>query len=144
MLPKIFRIHVSEFGGILMRYSRSWLATTFASTLFVATWGCSDGTPAVDTTTAEAKVSGVVKVRGKPMAGGEITFDASNNQRTNVEPRKATIGSDGSYSITTFQGFNTARISGPMIKKEPQLGYSINRFEVQPGENTWNIDLPPE
>jgi hypothetical protein len=126
-----------------MRYSRTWLATTFASTLFVATWGCSDGTPSVDTTTAEAEVSGVVKIRGKPMAGGEITFDASNNQRTEATPRKATIGSDGKYSITTLQGRNTARVSGPAIKKEPQLGYGIHTTDVGPGPNTFDIDLPP-
>jgi hypothetical protein len=139
----IFRIHVSELGGKLMRHSRSWLTTTFASTLVLATWGCSD-TPSVDTTAAEAKVSGVVKVRGKPMAGGEITFDASNNQRTGVAPRKATIGSDGTYSITTLQGQNTARITGPAVKKEPQLGYGIHTIDVQPGENNFDINLPPE
>jgi hypothetical protein len=139
----IFRIHVSELGGKLMRHSRSWMTTTLASTLVLVSWGCSD-TPSVDTTTAEAKVSGVVKVRGKPMAGGEITFDASNNQRTGVPPRKTTIGSDGTYSITTLQGLNTARISGPAVKKEPQLGYGIHTKDIQPGENNWDIDLPPE
>jgi hypothetical protein len=125
-----------------MRCSRSWLKTTFASTLLVVTWGC-DGTPAVDTTTAEATVSGVVKVHGKPMAGGEITFDASNNQRTSETPRKAPIGKDGTYSITTLQGRNTARISSPMVAKDPQLAYGIYTIDVQPGENTFNIDLPP-
>jgi hypothetical protein len=127
-----------------MRYSRSWLATTFASTLLIATWGCSDGTPSVDTTTAEATVSGVVKVHGKPMAGGEITFDASNNQRKDEPLRKAPIGKDGTYSITTLQGHNSARISSPMIAKDPQLAYGIHTIEVQPGENTFNIDLPPD
>lgn len=127
-----------------MRCCKSLLTTTFASTLFVATWGCGDGTPAVDTTTAEATVSGVVKVRGKPMDGGEIAFDASNSQRPNEVARKAPIGKDGTYSITTLQGRNSARISGPAVKKDPQLAYGILTFDVQPGENTWNIDLPPD
>jgi hypothetical protein len=125
-----------------MRCSRPCLTTTFAFALFVATWGC-DGTPSVDTTTAEAKVSGVVRVRGKPMVGGEITFDASNHQRADAAPRKAPIGKDGTYSITTLQGMNTARISGPMVTKEPQLAYGIHTKDIQPGENTWDIDLPP-
>jgi hypothetical protein len=141
-VPLILRIHMSEFGGTFMRCSRSWLTITFASTLFVATWGC-DGTPSVDTTTAEAKVSGIVRVRGKPMAGGEITFDASNSGRQTETPRKTTIGSDGTYSITTLQGRNTARISGPTIAKDPQLGYGIHTIEVKSGENTFDIDLPP-
>jgi hypothetical protein len=126
-----------------MRCSRSWLTTACASTLFVAIWGCGEGTPSVDTTTAEANVSGVVKVHGKPMDGGEIRFDASNNQRADATPRKATIGKDGTYSITTLQGQNIARISGPAVKKEPQLGYGMHTIDVQPGENTFNIDLPP-
>jgi hypothetical protein len=142
-VPLILRIHMSEFGGTIMRCSRSWLTTTFASTLFVATWGC-DGTPAVDTTTAEAKVSGIVRVRGKPMAGGEITFDASNSGRQIETPRKTTIGSDGTYSITTLQGQNTARISGPMVAKDPQLAYGNHTYDVKPGENTWDINLPPD
>jgi hypothetical protein len=136
------KVHVSELGGTFMRCCRSWLTTAFASTLFVATWGCDDGTTAVDTTTAEANVSGVIKVRGKPMDGGEITFDATNNKRSSAQ-RKATIGADGTYSITTLQGRNTARISSPMMKKEPQLAYGIHTIDVQPGENTFNIDLPP-
>ena len=127
-----------------MRYARSWVTPALASTLLVAAWGCGSDIPAVDTTTAEAKVSGTVKVRGKPMAGGEIAFDPSNYQRKDEKPRKATIGSDGTYSVTTLQGHNSARISGPMLKKEPQLGYGIHTIEVQPGDNTFDIELPPK
>jgi hypothetical protein len=31
-----------------------------------------------------------------------------------------------------------------MIKKEPQLGYGIHTIEVQAGDNTLNIELPPK
>ncbi len=126
-----------------MRYARSWVTLALASTLLIAAWGCSD-TPSVDTTTAEAKVSGTVRVRGKPMAGGEISFDPSNIQRKDEKRRIATIGSDGSYSVTTLQGRNSARISGPMIKKEPQLAYGMHTIDVKPGDNTFDIDLPPK
>jgi len=114
-----------------------------ASTLMVAAWGCGDK-PSVDTTTAEGKVSGTVRVRGKPMTGGEISFDPSNYQRKDEKPRRATIGPDGTYSVTTLQGRNTARISGPMVKKEPQLAYGIHTIEVKSGDNTFDIDLPPK
>jgi len=127
-----------------MRYARSWVTLALASTLLVAACGCGSDTPAVDTTTAEAKVSGTVTVRGKPMAGGEISFDPSNSVRKDEKARKATIGSDGTYTVTTLQGRNSARISGPMLKKDPQLGYGIHTIDVQPGDNTFNIELPPK
>ncbi len=126
-----------------MRCTRFWASPTLASTLLLAAWGCGEGKPAVDTTTAEAKVSGTVMVRGKPMQGGEIAFDASNMERQNAPHRKATIGRDGTYTVTTLQGRNVARISGPMLKKDPELGYGILTFDVKPGDNTWNIELPP-
>jgi hypothetical protein len=126
-----------------MRYARSWVTPALASTLLVAACGCSD-TPSVDTTSAEGRVSGTVRVRDKPMAGGEIAFDPSNYQRPDEKPRKATIGPDGTYSVTTLQGRNTARISGPMVKKEPQLGYGIHTIDVKSGDNSFDIDLPPK
>ena len=127
-----------------MRNVRFWFTPALATTMVFAAWGCGESKPAVDTTTAEAKVSGVVRVRGKPVDGGEISFDASNMERQDAPHRKATIGHDGTYSVTTLQGRNVARISGPMVKKEPQLGYGILTFEVKPGDNTWDIDLPPK
>jgi len=127
-----------------MRYTRSQVSMALASFFLVAAWGCSD-TPPVATTNAEAKVSGTITVRGKPMTGGEITFDPSNIERTDAALRKATIGKDGTYSLTTLQGHNSARISGsPMLKKEPQLAYGIHTIDVKPGDNTFNIELPPK
>ncbi len=127
-----------------MRCTRHWITPALASTVLFAAWGCSDDKPAVDTTTAEAKVSGTVTVRGKPMVGGEVSFDPSNMERANAPKRTATIGKDGTYSVTTLQGRNVVRISGPMVKKEPQLGYGIHTIDVKPGDNPFNIELPPK
>jgi hypothetical protein len=127
-----------------MRYARSWFTPALGSTLLACTWGCSSSAPSVDTTTAEATVSGTVRVRDKPMDGGEIAFDPTNYKRTDETARKAIIGKDGTYSITTLQGRNSVRIFGPMVQKEPQLGYGMQTLDVQPGENTFNIDLPPK
>ncbi len=78
------------------------------------------------------------------MAGGQIAFNPSNYKREGENVRKANIGKDGTYSITTLQGRNTARIFGPMIVKEPQLGYGIHTMDVGPGENVFDIELPPK
>ena len=127
-----------------MRYTRFWLTPALACTLLMAVLGCGDDRPSVDTTTAEAKVSGTVRVRGKPMPGGQIAFDATNYKRTGQSIRKATINPDGTYSVSTLQGHNSARISGPTVAKEPQLGYGIHTIEVAPGDNQFDIDLPPK
>jgi hypothetical protein len=126
-----------------MRYARPWFTPALGSALLACAWGCGGGTPSVDTTTAEATITGTVRIRGKPMAGGEITFDASNYKR-GEEPRKGPIGNDGTYSIKTLQGRNTVRILGPAVKKEPELGYGVHTVEVQAGENPpFDIELPP-
>ena len=129
--------------GRFMTHARICVTLASASALLITMWGCGDDRGAVDTTTAEAKVFGTVRVRGKPMNGGEILFDPSNYQRK-VEPRKAKIGTDGTYSVMTLQGHNSARIFSPMTKKEPQLGYGIHTIEVQAGDNPFDIDLPPK
>jgi hypothetical protein len=115
----------------------------FASTLLIPVWGCGDK-PGVDTTTAEATVSGIVRVRGQPMKGGEISFDPSNYKRADEKRRTAKIGPDGRYTVTTLQGQNSAKISGPTIAKEPQLGYGIHTIDVKAGDNPFDIELPPK
>jgi hypothetical protein len=126
-----------------MRYVRIWFAAALACILLAASWGCSEK-PSVTGSSAEGEVSGVVNIRGKPMAGGELSFDPANYQRPNEKPRKATVGPDGTYSVTTLVGHNSVRISGPAITKEPALAYGIHNIEVTSGPNTFNIDLPPK
>ncbi len=128
---------------MIMLSARKWLALLLGFTVSFPMVGCGEK-PSVDTTSAEGNVSGTVRVRGKPMTGGEITFDPSNYERADAKPRKATIGSDGKYSVTTLQGRNIARIFGPTNKKEPQLGYGIHAIEVKSGDNSFDIDLPPK
>ena len=63
--------------------------------------------------------------------------------RTGPEALKS-INPDGTYSVSTPQGHNSARISGLMVAKKPQLGYGIHTIEVEPGDNHFDIDLPPK
>ena len=125
-----------------MRVSRWWLAPAAATALSVAAWGCSDK-PSVDTTTAEAKVTGTVKVNGKPMTSGTVTLDPSNYARKDAEPRVGQIKSDGSYEVTTLVGKNTVRVAGPEITKNPGLGYANETIDVPSGGMTHDIVLPP-
>ena len=125
-----------------MRVSRWWLTRAAATAFSVAAWGCSDGTPSVDSSTDEAKVTGTVKVNGKPMTSGTVTFDASNIARTGAA-RTANIKSDGTYEVSTLVGKNILRVNGPEIAKNPGLGYANETIDVPSGGTTHDIILPP-
>jgi len=105
--------------------------------------GCGEDKPSVASSTQEAKVTGTVTIRGKPMKGGEIIFDPSNYQRKDAAKRTGKINGDGTYEVTTLVGHNSVTLQGPAITKEPNLGYAAQTIEVTSGSNTLNIELPP-
>ena len=123
-----------------MRVSRWWLAA--ATALAVAAWGCSDR-PSVVSSTTEAKVTGTVKVNGKPMTSGTVTLDPSNYARENAGQRTGAIKSDGTYEVTTLVGKNGVRVAGPEITQNPGLGYANESIDVPSAGMTHDIVLPP-
>ena len=125
-----------------MRVSRWCLAPAAATALSLAAWGCSDK-PSVNSSTSEAKVTGTVKVNGKPMTSGTVTLDPSNYARANAEPRIGAIKSNGTYEVTTLVGKNTVRVAGPEITKNPGLGYANETIDVPSEGMTHDIVLPP-
>jgi hypothetical protein len=125
-----------------MRFARLWSVASLAVVALVVA-GCGDGAPSATSSTQEGTVTGTVTIHGKPMKGGEITFNPTNNQRKDVPLRTGKIGDDGTYSVNTLVGFNSVRVSGPAITKEPGLGYANQTIEVTSGSNTLNIVLPP-
>lgn len=125
-----------------MRVSRWWLTPATATALSVAAWGCS-GRPSVVSSTAEAKVTGTVKVNGNPMTSGTVTLDPSNYARENADPRTGEIKPDGTYEVTTLVGKNRVQVAGPEITKNPGLGYANEAIDVPSGGMTHDIVLPP-
>jgi hypothetical protein len=117
------------------------LASTFLVCLLSP--GCGDGTPSVDTSRTEAKVSGTVRVRGQLAEGGTIIFNPSNHQRI-VPTFSATINKDGTYSVTTYTGGNQILFDGDVALKNREIGLLREYVEVQRGENTANFDLLSE
>ena len=111
------------------------------STSLLATWGCGDGHPPVDSSLTEATVKGVVKIQGKPaQGGGEIRFNPSNVERK-VASKTSKIEVDGSYSLTTYTGLNEVKFSGPFLKNHPQLALASRYSEISSGENVVSFDL---
>ncbi|WP_435011561.1 hypothetical protein P12x_002877 [Tundrisphaera lichenicola] len=102
--------------------------------------GCGDGTPPMDTSQSQVKVSGIVKVKGKPVSGGQIKFDPSNALRQ-VGSFTAEIGPDGTYSAVTYTGENVVRFSGAMLKANPEIGLTTRFCNVTAAENVFDFDL---
>jgi hypothetical protein len=127
----------------MMQNGLARLTGLAAATLVIIGWGCGGGTPAVDTSTTEATVKGVVAIRGKPVTQGTISFDPSNVKRKFEPVRSAPIGKDGSYAVKTLVGANQVTFSGPAFDKDRQLQDVLLPFDVQAAENTFNVELPP-
>jgi hypothetical protein len=117
------------------------LALVSISTSLLASLGCGDSHPPVDSSLTEATVKGVVKIQGKSaQGGGEIRFNPSNVERK-VATKTAKIEEDGSYTLTTYTGLNEVKFSGPFLKDHPQLALASRYSEIKVGENVVIFDL---
>lgn len=116
------------------------LASASALIMTTAGIGCGDGKPYVDSSLAEATVSGIIKVQGKPADGGEIRFNPSNSGRI-VATKSAPIGPDGKYTIKTYTGGNQITFDGDVAKNNRGVGLVRKYAEVKPGENHADFDL---
>lgn len=114
-----------------------------ASAALMAAWGCGESRQGDRGTTpkAEATVTGKVTINGKPAQKGHITFEPLDANGLPTGSKAAEVGKDGTYTITTQTGSNdiTAASTG-----DPAADASYNKtnFDVQPGSNTLNLDLP--
>ncbi len=105
--------------------------------------GCGGEKASVDTATTEVTVKGTVRLQGKPLDKGTVTFNPSNYARK-VAPRQAGIGKDGTYSVTTLVGRNEVLVDSPQIRKDPRLAYKRFTFTVQDGASPFDIDVKPD
>ena len=115
------------------------LAVLLASVCCLAIGSGCGGAPGVDSSRVEAKVSGVVKLQGKPVSGGEVIFSSANVGRL-VGDGKATLGVDGKYELTTMAGVNAVKFSGAFIDKNRTLAFKKRTVTLKAGENP-NIDF---
>jgi hypothetical protein len=119
----------------------------WAAVLLIAlTAGCDSGAPAVEGSLEEATVTGTVKVRGKPLDGGEIVYNPSNPKRI-VPARVAPIGEDGTYTVKALVGLNTVTANPPKAKNRNQgratfgLEYDEKSVTVKAGDNTVDLNF---
>ena len=107
--------------------------------------GCSDA-PRVSGSMEQATVKGIVRVRGKPATNGRVSFRSSNINRPKAQTKEAEIGKDGRYTITTLVGENFVEVACKELfeAKNRQMIENEQMVKVQSGENTLDIDLPPQ
>jgi len=115
--------------------------------VLLANGGCDEyaGAPPVSTSTEEADVTGIVKLRGKPINNGTVLFHSANIRRA-TQDRSVKIGQDGSYSIKAYLGQNTVKVDCKELlsPKNRQFQDFEQQVDVQSGSNTIDIDINPE
>jgi hypothetical protein len=108
---------------------------------FIVASGCTESHPAVDSSLTEARVTGIVKLKGRPAAGGgTIVFNPSNVERK-VAATTASINSDGTYALKSYSGGNEVKFSGPFMKEERALALATRYCELKAGDNVIDFDL---
>jgi hypothetical protein len=106
--------------------------------------GCGSGAPYVEGSQEEATVKGTVKVRGKPLAGGEVHFNPSNSKRQ-VGGRDAPIATDGTFTVKTLLGQNIVTVTPPKTRTKAQYGleYEEKTVDIKSGENALDLEFLP-
>jgi hypothetical protein len=94
----------------------------------------------------EATLKGTVRVNGKLVNNGSISFRTAHIKRPNSPTKSTTINPDGTYSVTTVVGENYVEVtckemSTPQAKK---FRGSEQLIMVNSGENSVDIEIPPK
>jgi hypothetical protein len=103
--------------------------------------GC--GSPSATTSTTEATVHGTVKLKGKLITSGKVSFNPANINRKDAPIATAEITKDGTYTVKTLVGGNMVSVTAPETQKDPFLQYNRVQRNVTAGENTYDIDVVP-
>jgi hypothetical protein len=117
------------------------LVAACAVTVFLG-GGCGGETSATSSS-EEAAVHGTVKLQGKLVRSGTVSFEPSRGDRSSAMPRTAPIRKDGTYSLKTLVGTNRVNVSAPAFPNEPNAQRLIPECDVRSENNTFNIEFPP-
>jgi hypothetical protein len=133
-------VHVSRLLEVQSMKGSMRVMTCLVVVMLAALGQSCSGTPSVDTSQTEVTVTGVVKVKGKTAAGGEISFNPSDYLRK-VPAFTAPISQDGSYTMKTYPGENLVTFGGDLAKAYPALGVTKKFCIVARGGHQEDFDL---
>jgi hypothetical protein len=118
-----------------------------AAILLVAVAGCSSNPAASALTSSmeEATLHGTVRVNGKPVNNGTVSFRTAHINRPNSPTKNVTINKDGSYLVTTVIGENYVEVTCKELNAKDTKKFRGNEqlIMVQSGDNTVDIEIPP-
>jgi hypothetical protein len=122
------------------RHGYGWSAVV----ILMVAGGCGSGTPAVSGSLEEATVKGAVRIHGRPVNNGSVTFNCVNIKRPNTAPAHAAIRKDGTYEIKTLVGQNYVEVSCRELASPKNRVFADTQVPVmvEKGENAIDIDLP--
>ncbi len=106
--------------------------------------GCNEGyqVPSASSSTTQAQVKGKVTLNGNPVAKADVTFNPANVNRRTAPSATVKTNDNGTYELTTLVGENTVTLGGGRsVAKKQQLQYFSKTFDVQPGDNSFDIDV---
>src|SRR5262245_24450250 len=91
------------------RIAAGWLTLV----VFMPCTGCDPyaGALPVSGSLDEATVKGTVRVQGKAVTNGNVTFRTANIRRPDSPTRGAQISKDGTYTVKTLVGDNYVQVS---------------------------------
>ncbi len=104
--------------------------------------GCGSGAPHAESSLTEAKVTGRVTAAGKPVTKGQVIFDPANINRPSEHARTGEIRQDGTFEVTTLIGANRVTVAIPARTSKKGAPYVSQVFDVQNGDNTFDITIP--
>jgi hypothetical protein len=119
-----------------------------AAILLVAAAGCSSNPAASALTSSmeEATLHGTVRVNGKPVNNGTLSFRTAHINRPKSPTKSVEIGKDGSYSVTTVVGENQVEVTCKELnaKDTKKFRGTEQLIMVQSGDNAVDIEIPPK
>jgi hypothetical protein len=120
---------------------------TSIALLGLAAIGCDayPDAPPLTTSMEEAGLKGTVRVNGKPVDNGTVTFRTAHIRRPNSPTKVVDIGKDGSYSVKTVIGENYVEVACKELRKAAMrrhLGQE-QMLMVESGDNTVDVNVPP-
>jgi hypothetical protein len=126
---------------MIQQLRRGVSVATACAGVLVLVGGC--GSPAASSSSTEATVHGTVKLKGKLVTSGKVSFNPANVNRKDAAIATAEIAKDGTYTVKTLVGYNMVSVTTPEIVKDPVLQYNRVQHNVAAGEDTYNIEVTP-
>jgi hypothetical protein len=116
----------------------------FGLLLLLGVWfmggGCDGPASGPEGPTSKGLVSGMVRMKGRPVASGEVTFEPTGGSAAGTEPRKAPI-TNGSYETGLITGQYRVTVQKSQAGKALTPIGEPKQLEVGGGMMTFDIDL---